>query len=67
MSDTNTLTRDNSTVPIENYTGGVFSDPLTKDKVTNHVVSVVGWGQDAEGTPYWHVRNRYAKPHHQQP
>jgi hypothetical protein len=39
--------------PILDYKGGVSS--LKGDEV-NHIVSVVGWGEE-NGTPYWIVRN----------
>lgn len=45
--------------PVLNYTGGVFDGP-NEDTETNHVISVVGWGEDAN-TPYWIIRNSWGE------
>lgn len=47
--------------PIHNYTGGVFDDDDDAHKGQNHVVSVVGWGTDAEGRNFWAVRNSWGE------
>ena len=45
-------------MPIEKYTGGV----VTKGgREVDHVVSVVGWGEDATDGPYWIVRNSWGE------
>lgn len=41
-----------------NYTGGVYVN-TTYVNDTNHVVSVVGWGVDENGTKFWNVRNSW--------
>ena len=48
----------------DEYTGGVYSETLPdNDSRMNHVVSVVGWGQDAQSNEYWVVRNSYGEQH----
>jgi cathepsin X len=42
---------------LGNYTSGIFVDN-TGDKDPDHVVSVVGWGNQG-GVPYWIVRNSW--------
>lgn len=42
--------------PILNYDGGIVSVNATD---LDHVVTVVGWGTDLDGSRYWRVRNRY--------
>lgn len=45
--------------PIEEYTGGIATD---KGSGVDHVVSVVGWGNDAAtNTKYWIVRNSWGQ------
>lgn len=45
--------------PIVDYMGGIFTDS-TADKMTNHIVSIVGWGTDEEsGKKHWIVRNSW--------
>jgi len=43
--------------PLLDYMGGIFDD-ADAPKQTNHVVSIVGFGED-NGVPYWHVRNSW--------
>jgi len=45
------------TAQLESYTGGIFND-TTGARGYDHVISVVGWGQDGN-TPYWIVRNSW--------
>lgn len=48
-----------ATQKFEEYTGGIFSQNLTI-AVTNHVISVVGWGNDeSTGEEYWIGRNSW--------
>jgi len=44
--------------PILKYTGGIVD--LPGDGV-DHVISVVGWGKDAEKGEYWIVRNSWGE------
>jgi len=42
-----------------NYTSGIVSS-ISKSPMTNHAISVVGWGKEAEGL-YWIVRNSWGE------
>jgi len=44
--------------PILKYTGGVTSE---RGRGIDHVISVVGWGEDATAGPYWIVRNSWGE------
>lgn len=55
--------------PIVSYQGGVFTDD-SHSQDTNHIVSIVGWGQfsdsktdsgDEEKKPYWIIRNSWGQ------
>jgi cathepsin X len=47
--------------PIVKYTGGIFTDD-SFSQTTNHIVSIVGWGTDAEtGTKFWIIRNSWGQ------
>jgi cathepsin X len=47
--------------PIVHYMGGVFTDD-SYDQMTNHIVSIVGWGTDEDtGTLYWIIRNSWGE------
>ena len=37
--------------PLHTYTGGILYDK-TGAKSINHIISIVGWGED-QGVPYW--------------
>jgi len=43
---------------MEQYSGGVFSDAAPATQI-NHVVSLIGWGQDEQKNEYWIVRNSW--------
>lgn len=40
------------------YSAGVFEDKTNFTDV-DHDVEVVGWGEEKDGTKYWHVRNSW--------
>tara|TARA_B110001452_G_C15215836_1_gene421631 strand:- start:21 stop:980 length:960 start_codon:yes stop_codon:yes gene_type:complete len=44
--------------PIERYTSGIATK---KSLMTDHVISVVGWGTDATDGLYWIVRNSWGE------
>ena len=46
--------------PLVDYTGGIVKDRKMLHKLVNHVVSIVGWGNDGE-TEYWIVRNSWGQ------
>ena len=42
--------------PLHNYTGGIFTG---SDEISiNHIISIIGWDEDADGTKFWIMRNR---------
>jgi cathepsin X len=47
--------------PIVEYKGGVVKDRNILHKLINHIVSIVGWGVDDDGTEYWIVRNSWGQ------
>ena len=47
--------------PIVKYTGGIAKE---RSFMTDHVVSVVGWGTDASEGLYWIVRNSWGECKH---
>jgi len=44
--------------PLRTYTKGIATDP---GALRDHVVSVTGWGTDAQLGRYWHVRNSWGE------
>jgi cathepsin X len=50
---------------LDKYRGGIYAEEKRRPE-TNHIVSVVGWGEDVvssgERVPYWIVRNRWVAP-----
>mmetsp|Transcript_31665 Transcript_31665/g.36576 ORF Transcript_31665/g.36576 Transcript_31665/m.36576 type:complete len:352 (+) Transcript_31665:82-1137(+) len=48
--------------PIVDYKGGIIGDHQLRDKMVNHIVSIVGWGFDEEtGNQHWIVRNSWGQ------
>lgn len=41
-----------------NYSAGVFVDTTNFTDI-DHDVEIVGWGEDADGVKFWHVRNSW--------
>jgi cathepsin X len=52
-----------ATDKMEAYTGGIFAGVQAGAQDTNHIISVVGWGVDAETKDeYWMMRNSWGSP-----
>jgi len=52
-----------STDALDLFPGGkVYAEGPREKWALNHVVSVVGWGSDKAGKPYWIVRNSWGQP-----
>jgi cathepsin X len=46
--------------PIRDYRGGIYNDEYVST-VTTHVVSIVGWGMEEDGSQHWIVRNSWGE------
>jgi cathepsin X len=47
-----------ATDSFEKYTGGIYSE-YSLFPMINHEISVLGWGEDSDGTAYWIGRNSW--------
>jgi len=47
-------------VPLLKYAGGIFNNP-NADRGVDHIVSLVGYGQSADGSQYWIARNSWGE------
>jgi len=50
-----------ATAGLEAYRGGVYSEYDSSPSI-NHIVAIVGWGSENNGTAYWIVRNSWGTP-----
>jgi cathepsin X len=46
--------------PLHEYLGGILDCPEPSD-ATNHVISIIGWGETDSGLPYWIGRNSWGE------
>jgi len=51
-----------ATDALDKFEGGSVYKEYKERIGLNHVVSVIGWGQDEEDVPYWIVRNSWGQP-----
>lgn len=49
-----------ATEGLDNYNGGIYAE-FNDSPATNHLVSVVGWGNE-DDLEYWVVRNSWGEP-----
>jgi len=47
-----------ATKALDEYTGGVVKD---SGEMINHIISVIGWGEDPQEGPYWIMRNSWGE------
>jgi len=48
-----------ATPGLDAFQGGHVYEEYVDSPITNHVVSLVGWGQGVNGTEYWIIRNSW--------
>jgi cathepsin X len=48
-------------IPLVDYSGGVIINRNILHKLVNHIVSIVGWSVDENGTEYWIIRNSWGQ------
>jgi cathepsin X len=51
-----------ATAGLEAYRGGYVYSEYDPSPSINHIIAVVGWGQETNGTAYWVVRNSWGTP-----
>ena len=47
-----------TTTAVDTYPGGIFTE-FSIFPIANHILSITGWGTDAQYGPYWIVRNSW--------
>jgi cathepsin X len=51
-----------ATEALENFQGGSVYSEYDPNPSINHIIAVVGWGTEANGTAFWVVRNSWGTP-----
>merc|ERR1711934_17292 len=51
-----------ATAQLEAFKGGYVYSQYLPDSSANHIIAVVGWGVESNGTAYWVVRNSWGTP-----
>ncbi|KAJ8605143.1 hypothetical protein CTAYLR_000477 [Chrysophaeum taylorii] len=57
------VTCDVDSTAMLNYRRGVIRDPISPNETrrTDHVIELVGFGTEDDGTPYWEIRNSWGE------
>jgi cathepsin L len=50
---------DASQVSFQLYTNGIYSDPSCSSTNLDHLIVLVGYGADGDGTPFWILQNSW--------